>query len=66
MWGLVPVHLERRAPSATAGARTLMEDGSAGESETGARPLVVTSFLYIRHRQRGGGSALPEDLESGE
>lgn len=55
MWGLVSVHLERRVLPAAAGAKALMENDSAGESKTGARPLVAASFLYIRDRERAGG-----------
>lgn len=51
MWGLVPVHLERL--SAAEGAKAFMGNGSTGASKTGARPLVASSFLYIRDRERG-------------
>lgn len=66
MWGLVPVHLEGCVLSAAAGANVLMENGSAGESKTGARPLVAASFPYIRDGERGEGRTVPGNLESGE
>lgn len=39
-----------------------MENGSTGASKTGARPLVASSFLYIRDRERGEGQLYQETL----
>nr|XP_046234172.1 parvalbumin-like EF-hand-containing protein [Scatophagus argus] len=57
--------MERRVLSAGAGAKALMENGSTGDSKTGARPLVASSFPYIRVGE-GGGSTSPGNLETAE
>lgn len=40
-----------------------MENGCSGESKTGARPLVATSFPYIRDGERGKGQLYQETLD---
>lgn len=40
-----------------------METGCSGESKTGARPLVATSFPYIRDGERGKGQLYQETLD---